>query len=414
MRVLWFTNTPPAEANGKLKYNGGGWVSSLKDLMSMRTSLGIAFVSKSQGEVSVIGGVEYYPVFNPYEKSRSGRVRKLLGGSALENAYIMDAFAKVIDDFSPDVIEVFGSEHIYGKIAAYTDVPVVLHLQGILGECWKSFLPPGMSMLRYCMSGKGLAGKFGKFYYAESFRRRSRQEKMIFATVKNYIGRTDWDRGCVMKSNPDAAYFPLEEVMRPQFYANAGKWKGLDPDNPLIVTTISEAPFKGMDLVLRTADVLVRKYGRKFRWVVYGNTDAGFFEKFTGIKAVDVNVTPAGVIDADRLAEALVNASVYVHPSYIENSPNSLCEAQMIGVPSVAADVGGIPTIIDNSKTGILAERGDAGSFAAAIVSLLDSEELSRKISAASVKKSLMRNNPGAIADRLMEIYRIVKAGKLA
>ena len=33
MRVLWFTNTPPAEANGKLKYNGGGWVSSLKDLM---------------------------------------------------------------------------------------------------------------------------------------------------------------------------------------------------------------------------------------------------------------------------------------------------------------------------------------------------------------------------------------------
>ncbi len=222
MRVLWFTNTPPAEANGKLKYNGGGWVSSLKDLMSMRTSLGIAFVSKSQGEVSVIGGVEYYPVFNPYEKSRSGRVRKLLGGSALENAYIMDAFAKVIDDFSPDVIEVFGSEHIYGKIAAYTDVPVVLHLQGILGECWKSFLPPGMSMLRYCMSGKGLAGKFGKFYYAESFRRRSRQEKMIFATVKNYIGRTDWDRGCVMKSNPDAAYFPLEEVMRPQFYANAG------------------------------------------------------------------------------------------------------------------------------------------------------------------------------------------------
>ena len=86
----------------------------------------------------------------------------------------------------------------------------------------------------------------------------------------------------------------------------------------------------------------------------------------------------------------------------------------MIGVPSVAADVGGIPTIIDNGKTGILAERGDAGSFAAAIVSLLDSEELSRKISAASVKKSLMRNNPGAIADRLMEIYRIVKAGKQA
>ena len=29
MKVLWFTNTPPATVNGGGKYNGGGWVDAL-------------------------------------------------------------------------------------------------------------------------------------------------------------------------------------------------------------------------------------------------------------------------------------------------------------------------------------------------------------------------------------------------
>ena len=42
------------------------------------------------------------------------------------------------------------------------------------------------------------------------------------------------------------------------------------------------------------------------------------------------NITLRGIVSAEELANSLSEATVYVHPSYIDNSPNSICEAQVI------------------------------------------------------------------------------------
>ena len=60
-------------------------------------------------------------------------------------------------------------------------------------------------------------------------------------------------------------------------------------------------------------------------------------------------VTMIGFLDATGIKNELLNSNVYVCPSSIENSPNSLCEAQILGVPCVAPYVGGIPTIMKNN-----------------------------------------------------------------
>ena len=117
-----------------------------------------------------------------------------------------------------------------------------------------------------------------------------------------------------------AFYLPafLEEMLREPFYDNAGKWKGLDNENITLMTTISEAPFKGMDVVLRTASVLKYDYGLKFRWLVYGNVDVPFYEAFTGVDAESIGVVPCGVADARTLSSALtgtVTLSDGVRPS---------------------------------------------------------------------------------------------------
>ena len=44
-----------------------------------------------------------------------------------------------------------------------------------------------------------------------------------------------------------------------------------------------------------------------------------------------------------------LNCNVFVCPSSIENSPNSIGEAQLLGVPIIASKVGGVPSIIDSS-----------------------------------------------------------------
>ena len=46
------------------------------------------------------------------------------------------------------------------------------------------------------------------------------------------------------------------------------------------------------------------------------------------------------MIDSEQVAQELSSSRVYIHPAIIDNSPNSLCEAQIVGCPVIAANVG--------------------------------------------------------------------------
>ena len=65
-------------------------------------------------------------------------------------------------------------------------------------------------------------------------------------------------------------------------------------------------------------------------------------------------LTILGKLDSAAMKERYLKSSLFVCPSAIENSPNSLGEAMLLGVPCVTADVGGIPSIFDKDKDGIM------------------------------------------------------------
>ena len=49
-----------------------------------------------------------------------------------------------------------------------------------------------------------------------------------------------------------------------------------------------------------------------------------------------------GSLDVEQMKREYLNANVFICPSSIENSPNSLGEAQILGTPCVASYVGGV------------------------------------------------------------------------
>jgi glycosyltransferase involved in cell wall biosynthesis len=72
-------------------------------------------------------------------------------------------------------------------------------------------------------------------------------------------------------------------------------------------------------------------------------------------------------------------------PSRSEGSPPlAALQAMMVGVPVVAADVGGIPEAIDDHDTGILVPPADSEAMAAAIDELIVDDGLRRRIAAAA------------------------------
>jgi glycosyltransferase involved in cell wall biosynthesis len=63
-----------------------------------------------------------------------------------------------------------------------------------------------------------------------------------------------------------------------------------------------------------------------------------------------------GRLNAEQMRERYLKSNLFVCCSSVENSPNSLGEAMLLGMPCVSADVGGIPSIFTDGEDGILYE----------------------------------------------------------
>ena len=61
-----------------------------------------------------------------------------------------------------------------------------------------------------------------------------------------------------------------------------------------------------------------------------------------------------GMLDAGKMKEQYINSSVYVCPSILENSPNSMGEAMCLGIPVVASRSGGVPSMVEDEKEALL------------------------------------------------------------
>lgn len=168
---------------------------------------------------------------------------------------------------------------------------------------------------------------------------------------------------------------------------------------------ISSPWYKGVDLVLKTADLLKRFTNFDFEWCVYGVNDIRFYEYKYHICASAVGVRIMGIASKEELIDALCSSTLYVHPSYIDNSPNSVCEAQILGVPVIATNVGGISSLVDDTKTGFLVPANDPYKTAYLINQLCNNFILLENISRNAIKCALDRHNPIIITNTLINIY---------
>lgn len=411
MRVLWFTNTPSCYLDGKNSYNGGGWISSAEVAIRQipDIELSVSFFLKNQPFKSEQNGVTYYPI--PYYNHTIG-IKLLKYISKISNktsvcyeekswAYYLDYFNRIIEDFKPDIIHVWGAEEPFGLISKVTDIPVVLHIQGVLNPCMNSFLPPFVSWKSYALG----TNVFKRFIDKREWYIKCYREQVIYKGINNILGRTNWDRSISHIFSPKAKYFHVDEILRDSFYSNIER---TIPDKLTIVTTISNATYKGFDLVLKTAKILKENLNLDFDWNCYGNINPKFIENSVGIKHDDVNVRLMGVASSEELARMESKSTLYFHPSYIDNSPNSLCEAQILSIPVVSTNVGGISSLIEDGKTGFLVPSNDPFQSAYYIEKLFLDRELNISIGENSRKVAMERHDKECVVQQILGVYKSV------
>jgi glycosyltransferase involved in cell wall biosynthesis len=135
---------------------------------------------------------------------------------------------------------------------------------------------------------------------------------------------------------------------------------------------------KGGVTLLRAAQrVLAAQPQAKFVLVGEGPARQGW-EALARELGIAESVVFAGA--RNDMPEVYASFDMMVLPSEIEALPMCLLEAMAAGKPVIATRVGAVPRLIANAQTGLLLEPGDISSLAKAILRLLESPDLARRL----------------------------------
>lgn len=418
MRILWLSMNKGLYHNPQAPnscYNGGGWISSLQELFISNHdyTLALAYVTHTPMKKDIQDNTIYYPIYEAPQSSWQKIIEYYGGYKKIDYKKYRHQILQIIQDFQPDIIHLFGMENPMATILGNTTVPVVVHLQGLLGPCDNAFYPVGFnkSSFLFPFSIKEWFLRNGYIFAKNSIHVRGERELSLFKKVKYAMGRTDWDYQVSQLLAPQSIYFHVDEVLREPFYRNAGKWEWKDKKLTLI-STISNTMYKGLDLILKTASILKRETQMPFEWIIVGinrkDKITTFFESKLNIKSDEVNVTYKGVYDAESLCSELLQSHIYIHPSYIDNSPNSLCEAQLLGLPVIGTYVGGIPSLIKDKETGITIPANAPYELSYHIKECYMNREYSVRLGYNGFKSANERHDKNAIRLSLLKVYESI------
>lgn len=107
----------------------------------------------------------------------------------------------------------------------------------------------------------------------------------------------------------------------------------------------------------------------------------------------------------DDVADLLAASDVLLLNSMSEGMPGILIEAGMLGLPSVASAVGGVPEVVEHGVTGLLARPGDQANMASSIVDLIDDDIRRRVIGVAARERCTRCFEIRGVADRYLKIF---------
>ena len=425
MRVLWVCNIMPpiiGQYLGKECSVKEGWISGI--LMRL-----------ARGREDVELGISY-PVGEILEEAKrevmiennkkitcDGFVEDTVcpenyGGEGLERR-----IGEIIRDFQPEVLHIFGTEYGHSLAAAkafHKPERTLVGLQGVISECAKEYMADLPESVRNSVSFRDWLKKDSMKQQQEKFFVRGEREKEVLKLCQNVTGRTAFDKAAAKKMNPEARYFFMNETMRGEFYE--GKWNYGTCQKHHIFFSQADYPLKGFHYLLQALEYIKEKYPDvtvavsgnslvnyktlkdKIKISAYGK----YLRKFVKDLELEDKITFLGKLSADEMKQQYLKCNTFVCASSLENSPNSVGEAMLLGVPVVASYTGGIPSMLEHEKEGLLFEKGNIKALAEAIMRTWESYPTVMTITENARVRARKTHDADENFKRLMEMYNVI------
>jgi glycosyltransferase involved in cell wall biosynthesis len=414
MRALWFVNVPIPPIGVALPsprdYMGSGWwISWLAAALRRRGDIDLHIAWGHEGQYHNVVRLdphctaEVFPFWRASTAPTPGTVTPGLGGvfSLITKRFPTGAHA-VVERVRPDLIHIHGTEGPYAMVLERIDIPSLVSIQGSPGD-WAARYWGGADLAAKIRNPRGWKNRL-QFVLAGG------REARMLKHAKAIHGGTSWDRRFARRLAPHASFHHAVAAVGPDFFeARQSVDSGADREK-VVLTAFSPQPYKGAELVINAVASL-RRSGHRVRLVLAGWCPAkGWGAEIlraanaAGPRAVEIT----GYLQPAALAARLAAADVYVLPSYIENAPNTLLEAMCVGVPCVAARVGGVASMLQDGVEGLIFRRGDIRDLTSKLERLLVDAELARRLGLAGAARVRSADEPAKVAARTIEIYRAV------
>lgn len=422
MKVLWLCNIMLpviAEHLGLPASNKEGWLSGLIDKLGREEEsdivLGVCFPVSGKE----IRGTLFYG--KGKQLSYFGFPERTERPECYERE-TEQYLKRILEEFAPDVVHCFGTEYPHTLAMTRAFHRPERTLIGIQGLCfvyadhYMADLPERIqrrTLLRDYLRQDNL------LMQQKKYRMRGGFEQEALKNTAHVTGRTDWDRLWTEKINPSVRYHFMNETLRSPFYQAV--WKREACRKYSIFLSQGNYPIKGLHYMLQAMPEILKQY-REAHLYVAGDEITRFGTLKEKIKISNYGkylleligryhlehaVTFCGRLNVQEMLEQFLASHVFVSPSSIENSPNSVGEAMLLGMPVVSSDVGGVHNMLTDQKEGFLYEAADVHALAEHICFIFEekNQQAVCEMGLRAREHALKTHDPEENYRRLTEIY---------
>lgn len=425
MKILWVCNIMlpiVAQTLGCPASNKEGWLTGIAKKIIENADAGvelaICFPVEDENAYPMLMGKEGSPLvvkgIECYGFAENTRCPEIYD-AALEGR-----FAEIFAECKPDIVHCFGTEfgHTYAALKAFGKPErSLVGIQGLCAAYAKVYMADVPARVQKRITLRDFLRKDNLLQQQQKFFVRGDRENEALCLTGNITGRTTFDREETYAVNPKARYFFMNETLRSNFYD--GVWKLDTCEKHSIFMSQGNYPIKGLHYVLEAMSELRKKYP-DCRLYVSGDIVTAYTTWKEKLKIssygkylleliheyhLEDAVVFLGKLDAEAMKTQFLKCHVHVLASSLENSPNSLGEAMLLGVPCVASAVGGVPDMLEDGVEGLLYPRGNCEQLVTCISRIFDDAGLACKMSEAASKRARITHNGDTNYHRLIEIY---------
>lgn len=409
MKLMWLCNMIPAAVQEKRKgsASGGMWVDHvLSGLRQQDMDIRILCLG-TETDSGELDSRCSYGIFQE-------------GPPYVYLPELESRFREELKAWQPDVLHIWGTE--YGHTLAMVNAAealglldrVVVSIQGLCSVYPRHYAEGLPEKVCRGYTFRDLVRRDNIRGQQKKFALRGDLEEKALRKVCHVIGRTDWDRVCTARINPEAAYHFCNETLREPFYEGLWQYEGCQKHR--IFASSCMYPIKGFHYLLEAFGELTKQYPDA-TLAVPGNSYLTmnplrrthyqkYLAELTRRFGLENKIEFLGSLTAEEMKAQYLRANVFVLPSTIENSPNSLGEAMLLGVPCVAADVGGVGNMLANGREGYVYQSTAPYMLAHNIRNVFEQGSGAESMSLAARSHAAVTHDPEKNLQELLEIYR--------